>query len=99
MVPRSVSHTWSLPDSRILSGVPHGCRCHELPFFTLTVRPVWAAATSKSVWRQRNAGIEHVGHFGRHGRFFGKVDVCHDTDTKVALTCPSTSRASRSPIR
>ena len=33
----------------------HGAR--NWPFLTLTTRPVSAAATSRSVWRQRNAGI------------------------------------------
>ena len=33
----------------------HGAR--NWPFFTFTTRPVSAAATSRSVWRQRKAGI------------------------------------------
>src|SRR6185369_16753961 len=31
--------------------------CIHWPFFTFTGRPVRPAATSRSVWRQRNAGI------------------------------------------
>ena len=42
----------SLPTTCRMS---HGAR--NWPFFTLTARPVAAAASSKSVWRQRNAGI------------------------------------------
>ncbi len=33
------------------------CGATNWPFLTLIVRPVRAAATSRSVWRQRNAGI------------------------------------------
>jgi hypothetical protein len=43
------------------------------PFFTLIARPVWAAATRRSVWRDRKAG--DVDRLGRGDRLWDVVDV------------------------
>ena len=57
-VPRSVSHILWFPVERIFSTkgfMSQGAR--NCPFFTFTILPVLPAATSRSVWRQRKAGI------------------------------------------
>ena len=58
VVPRSVMATFLLPASRTLFTA---CRMasgeRNWPFFMFTIFPVSAAATRRSVWRQRNAGI------------------------------------------
>src|ERR1700761_5472203 len=56
--PRSVTSTLALPAPVILAttlAMSHGAR--NCPFLTLTTLPVAAAATSRSVCRDRNAGI------------------------------------------
>ena len=58
MAPRSVSSTRRLPVAKTLSTTgPMSQGAMNWPFLILTALPVWAAATSRSVWRQRKAGI------------------------------------------
>ena len=46
------------PPERIFSTAPAiPSEAIHCPFFTFTARPARPAATSRSVWRQRNAGI------------------------------------------
>ena len=58
MFPRSVSHTSVAPASRAFStGYLMSVPLRNCAFLMFTVLPVLAAATSRSVWRQRKAGI------------------------------------------
>src|SRR5256886_7898724 len=58
LVPRSVRRIASFPFDRILSTTFFMSRgATNCPFLTLTGLPVAAAASSRSVWRQRKAGI------------------------------------------
>ena len=52
------------------------------PFFTLTILPVLAAATSKSVWRERKAGICNTSATSATGAH------CHDSCTSVKMGKP-----------
>ena len=63
--PRSVTITFGLPDPVIFATtffMSQGAR--NWPFFTFTTLPVLAAAMSKSVWRERNAGICRISTCG-----------------------------------
>ena len=63
MLPRSVSHTSLAPASRAFSTGYHMSRPERnCAFLMFTMRPVLAAATSKSVCRQRKAGIWITSH-------------------------------------
>ena len=55
--PRSVTRTGPPPPDRTFSTAPAIASGDiHCPFFTFTAFPVRPAATSRSVWRQRNAG-------------------------------------------
>ena len=55
------------------------------PFLMLTTLPVRAAATIRSVWRDRNAGnLQDVGDLRRPGRLPGLVDVGQDRHADLA---------------
>jgi hypothetical protein len=58
VVPLSVSITFLLPAVFILSTAnSHRFTAYKLSFLYIHNFPVFAAATSRSVWRQRKAGI------------------------------------------
>jgi hypothetical protein len=63
VVPRSVSSARPAPNSDSLATtffISHGAM--NCPFFTFTTRPVRPHASSRSVWRARNAGTCSTSH-------------------------------------
>lgn len=100
IVPRSVTATASLPLCRTFSTakcIDSGAR--NCPFLMLTILPVCAAATSRSVWRHRNAGICRISTYSAAmaasaGRWMSVTTGM----PKVSRTFASMRRAFSSPM-
>src|ERR1035441_8289784 len=82
--PRSVSTTWLLPVDATFSAARWiSCGATNCPFLMFTMRPVRPAAVSRSVCRQRNAGICRMSATSAAGA------ACHASGSSVRIGKPS----------
>lgn len=55
------------------------------PFLTLTGLPVFPAATSKSVWREKGGDLQDIDHFGGGPGLMAFVDIRGDGKSGAAF--------------